>query len=113
MTLRFELELTPEEREALNAFAASASQTRARRARIVLMSAQRVPQVAIASQTGLSERQVRRWQRAFQRRRMAIFEPAPGRASRTPRKPRARRSNPPRSRLRPYRVPASTPRVRP
>jgi CHAD domain-containing protein len=52
------------------------------------MSAQRVPQVAIASQTGLSERQVRRWQRAFQRRRMAIFEPAPGRASRTARKPR-------------------------
>ncbi len=89
MTQRFDLELTPEERDALNALAASASQTRARRARIVLMSAQRTPQVTIASETGLSERQVRRWQRAFQRRRMAIFEPAAGRSTRAPRKARA------------------------
>jgi CHAD domain-containing protein len=73
MTQRFELTLTPEEQAALTHIAATGSALKVRRAQIVLMTAESIPQVDIASEVGLSERQVRRWQRAFQQDRMAIF----------------------------------------
>ena len=88
MAQRFQLDLQPDEIEALDQIVATGSQTRARRARIILMTAQRVPQVTIAADIGLSERQVRRWQRSFQKRRMAIFGSRP-RPQSAPRQPRA------------------------
>ncbi len=78
MTQRFQLVLSPEEQSALEDLRRSESLAVQHRARIVLMTAAEVPQVTIAATVGLSERQVRRWQRAFQKNRMAIFAPGPG-----------------------------------
>ncbi len=73
MDHRHHLTLSPEERDALNNIAAAGNAAEARRARIVLLTAEGQPQAAIAAQIGLSERQVRRWQRAFEAGRMGIF----------------------------------------
>lgn len=77
MTQRFHLTLNDREREALNAILQSGSPRLQRRAQIILLTAAETPQIEIASQTGLSARQVRRWQRAFVAERMAIFEGLP------------------------------------
>lgn len=73
MAQRFHLKLYDEERNALNRILQAGSDTLQRRARIVLMTADEIAQIDIAAATNLSERQVRRWQRAFQHDRMAIF----------------------------------------
>ncbi|GAB4570018.1 MAG: hypothetical protein Kow0077_03480 [Anaerolineae bacterium] len=75
MSQRYHLALTAEERTALSQIIASGPERLKRRARIVLMTADEIPQVTIAASVNLSDRQVRRWQRAFLARRMAIFEP--------------------------------------
>lgn len=76
MTQRFHLTLADAEIAALYEILESGSNPLQRRARIILMTADEIPQVDIASAIELSERQVRRWQRAFQKQRMAIFERA-------------------------------------
>ncbi len=73
MTQRFRLKLSPAEIDGLNDVLESGTAAEARRARIVLLTAEGLQQVAIAADVGLTERQVRRWQRAFQADRMGIF----------------------------------------
>ncbi len=85
-----QLTLSPEEQEALTALAAGGRASHARRARIILMTAEGRPQIAIAAALGMSERQVRRWQRSFETQRMEIF-PAGGRKGDEP-SDKARRS---------------------
>lgn len=70
------LQLTPEESDALNQIAETGSASAARRARIILLTAEGLALVAIAADVGLSERQVRRWQRAFETDRLSIFSTA-------------------------------------
>ncbi len=74
MTQRFHLTLTDQERTALEDILQAGSSLLQRRAQIILLTAQETPQTEIASATGLSARQVRRWQRAYLADRMAIFE---------------------------------------
>ncbi|MBN2470185.1 MAG: CHAD domain-containing protein [Anaerolineae bacterium] len=80
MTQRFHLTLTDEERAVLNDILQSGTARLQRRAQIILLTADEVPQTEIASAAGLSVRQVRRWQHAFVADRMAIFEPHPHQA---------------------------------
>ncbi len=81
MTRRSRLRLSPDERLLLNRIAETGNAAESRRAHIILLSARGLSQIEVAADVGLSERQVRRWQRAFQARRMAIFpsveKPAP------------------------------------
>lgn len=73
MAQRFQLELSPAEIDSLNEMLENGTNAEARRARIILLTAEGLAQVAIAADVGLTERQVRRWQRAFQADRMGIF----------------------------------------
>jgi CHAD domain-containing protein len=77
------LKLSSEEATALRALASGNHAAKARRARLILRSAEGVPQAAIAAEVGLSERQVRRWQRAFALNRMAIFAVQPAEEAET------------------------------
>ncbi len=73
MAQRFQLTLSAEELDALTDILHTSTPMKKRRAQIILMTADEIPQVDIAAKVGLSERQVRRWQRSFQRQRMGIF----------------------------------------
>lgn len=66
--------LTPAEREALEAAAASDVPLLARRARIVLLDAKGLRPDTIAAQTGLSMARVRHWRLRFRKHRLGILE---------------------------------------
>ncbi|MBN1963278.1 MAG: CHAD domain-containing protein [Anaerolineae bacterium] len=73
MTSRHHLTLSADEIAALQHVVRTGSTTQARRAQIILLTGEEMPQVTIAAEIGLSERQVRRWQRAFEAQRLGIF----------------------------------------
>lgn len=84
------LSLTPEEQAALQAALTSDLPALQRRARIIALSAEGASVASIVAAVGLSERQVRRWQKRFQERRAAIFAPAKATQETAPEPHRAR-----------------------
>ncbi len=66
-------ELTPQERAILADIRANGTETEARRAAIVLMSASGAQTGAIADAVELSKSQVRHWRRAWREQRLGIF----------------------------------------
>jgi len=84
------IRLTPEERQTLRAWqrATTMAAGRARRGRIILLVADRMPIAQIAATVGISRRFVYKWVQRFQQAGLAGLADHPGRGShRVPRQP--------------------------